>query len=638
MPESNEQRHIRRGISQWLTKQVNTVPDAASWQAGIRAVVLEALNGINQRFAELRDHMHQHFHIAADRELLNFYMKGGNAFKVAKDDAVISGGDSDWDTQVVVDVWAPPPVIDILHGRIEDIVLDQLKLAGLAFAAAIDEAAGQNAPLGIDAQGVFAQIAANWKQEAATAVEGLNLSNYELAIDEPQTIRRMFDHDRLGLWLNTGSPFRDKESKSKWLPGLLFNDAIKPFILYRMGYTWHATLKANASPIYPRTPIARPILMELIDITIPRRNTVEAVEVWDAIEDRHMTLANREVGFQDSWAGGWDRIVMLPFPDLAYHLSEQLDMLCEIADGSSRHSDKMARRFQRLREIFNNNNIGTADVLKMMSARAGVASIAALDATGPAGEIVIPGRLYELFDGLSATDKTPFAPKLANGQYSVQPADQSLRLGVLMMDQVIKRTRAMQQDFASGALTQEARERLTQARSNPLITTLTSDGRVLELAYSDDLSFMNELGLLAYLDLDKVGTSGVDPAVFGRVGSKEDLHKLGDALDAHFAPKPDQAPTNATLRGRYYTTPRENGYSYEYIGVRFTDGKPDLMLTLTTANPQEQAFQSRGGVKIAPLVEIARQRKMAASLIRDYVVRTALAKQYEAGKESIAVI
>ena len=105
-------------------------------------------------------------------------------------------------------------------------------------------------------------------------------------------------------------------------------------------------------------------------------------------------------------------------------------------------------------------------------------------------------------------------------------------------------------------------------------------------------------------------------------------------------PEPEQPPPvpNVTLRGRYYTTPRENGYSHEYIGVRFTDGKPDLMLTLTTANPQELAFQSRGHDKIAPLVEIARQRKMAASLIRDYVVRTALARQYEAGKESIDVI
>ena len=193
----------------------------------------------------------------------------------------------------------------------------------------------------------------------------------------------------------------------------------------------------------------------------------------------------------------------------------------------------------------------------------------------------------------------------------------------------------MLQDFASGALTPNARARLTSARDSELNTAVAGDRRVLEVAYSDDLAFLNELGLLAYLQLDKVGTCGIDPAVFGRVGSKDDLQPLAEALDTYFAIKPEQPPPvpNVTLRGRYYTTPRENGYSHEYIGVRFTDGKPDLMLTLTTANPQELAFQSRGHDKIAPLVEIARQRKMAASLIRDYVVRTALARQYEAGKE-----
>jgi hypothetical protein len=43
--------------------------------------------------------------------------------------------------------------------------------------------------------------------------------------------------------MNLHMPLSDEELQSgvqKFLPGTIFNDGVKPFQLFRMGYTWHA--------------------------------------------------------------------------------------------------------------------------------------------------------------------------------------------------------------------------------------------------------------------------------------------------------------------------------------------------------------------------------------------------------------
>lgn len=626
MAESEEELHIRRAISQWLTAQANRIPGEKSWQADVRLAVLQALSQLNIRFAELREAFDKAHKVRRDRPLLHFYMKGGNAFKVAKGEALTSGGDSDWDTQVVFDAWAPPPLLDVVHARVEDIVRDELGKAGVRIAEVIDKANaaagndmddGGEDPDGEDPQTAFGKIAADWRRVAATLLPGIDLSNYVLTVDQPQTLRRVFDHDRLGLWFESAAPLASRrKDATSWVPGQLFNDAVRPFILYRMGYTWRASLKEDADFSLAAAPITKPILMELIDITIPRRNTVEAVEVWDAIGNQHMTIADKNVGFQR-------HAIWLPFPSLLYHLSEQLDMLCEIADGSSRHADKMARRFARLREIVHSRRLSDETILEMVSERAGVERISQLNALGP---ITIDQRLHALLGKLPNDDRQEFELTMGEGRYRTDPADPAIRLAVLMMVEIIETTKALNADCDAGALTETAQQRLRNGRELPFLAQLHQEDGVRAMAFSDDLALVGALEGIGYLDLGQVGGCGIDVAAVYRVSDEKALRAIASKL-----------PVLGFL-GQLYRTSRENGYSYEYACVGVLAGKPMIMLTLTTASEQELYFPKSGAQRVAPLVEIVRQRKMAASLVRGYATRTALARQYEAGKECIAVI
>lgn len=75
------------------------------WRADVRWEVLRAIAALDMGIRGLRQHLQDKFSIQHTRPLLDFYMKGGNAYKVARGDTLTSGGDSDWDTQVVIDAW-----------------------------------------------------------------------------------------------------------------------------------------------------------------------------------------------------------------------------------------------------------------------------------------------------------------------------------------------------------------------------------------------------------------------------------------------------------------------------------------------------------------------------------------------------
>lgn len=574
--------------------------------------MLRALSGMNGRFGELERTMRERHQVREDRPLVGFYMKGGNAFTVAIEQDLTSGGKSDWDTQVVINPWAPPPIVDIVHDLVEDVVIDELRQAGLEIAKAVGAS-------GVD---LASDVKSAWELAKAD-VQKMNLSNYSLTLDKPQTLRRIFDRDRLGLWFQTGTPLRDRtsEAESKWIPGQLYNDAIKPFILYRMGYTWHADLNEVRDHHFKEVAIARPLLMELIDVTIPRRNTVEGVEVWDAIAHDLITIGAQRVGFNTNEAA-----VSLPFPDIYYHLREQLDMLCEIADGSSHHQDKMGRRFERLREIYDNRRVDQSRCVKIVGEQAGVADIWKL---GEEGAITIAESLYKLIIDLPAGQRDEFDPKQKDGRYTLNPADLAYRMGILMMMAVVGATENRRKAFDEGRLTGAARKRLAASRMQ--FEKLKDEDGFLGLAASDDLVFFEQLDRNGYLQLAKVGICGIDGAALCRVRDGDALRAIATAVEKKF-----------DGQGQFYNTPRENGYSSEFASVLFADSRATAMLTLTTASPQELSFGSTpqgifGPLPTAPLVEIARQRKMAASLIRDYTLRRALSQQYEAGKESIAV-
>ena len=191
---------------------------------------------------------------------------------------------------------------------------------------------------------------------------------YELTMDDPQTFRQVFDYDRLGLWMNSRTPLSSEEDvPTEFLPGILFNDGVKPFQLFRMGYTWHAKVVRTPpvpDPLFAVGPeIERPILMELIDVTVPRRNTVEAVELWEQFITGEMRVEPQSIGILE--AGNRRSYVLPPLPTLPYHLHENATMICEVADGSSKHKDKLTRRLDRIDQIWGSGMIPAATMQAM---------------------------------------------------------------------------------------------------------------------------------------------------------------------------------------------------------------------------------------------------------------------------------
>jgi hypothetical protein len=75
-------------------------------------------------------------------------------------------------------------------------------------------------------------------------------------------------------------------------------------------------------------------------VTLPRRNTVEAVEMWERLVTEHMKLDGIKISITHQ---GVTITEKLPLPSLAYHFTEQALMLCEVAAGVSNSVDKVDR-------------------------------------------------------------------------------------------------------------------------------------------------------------------------------------------------------------------------------------------------------------------------------------------------------
>ncbi|MEE1942046.1 hypothetical protein V1L54_22045 [Streptomyces sp. TRM 70361] len=614
--ETQVQREARRTISAWLTKQINTSTQNAYPQ--VRAEIITALQRIDERLKELNDSLHEKYSIRKPKKLVKFYMKGGNAFACVREPnglnaTTLGGGDSDWDTQIVVDPWTPLPVQDQLYSLIQEIVLEEMVKAGVAVAAVI---------------GALAEdVGAAWER-ACGDIQGDNLENYRLSCDEPQVLRQVYDPQRIGLWMNDRRKLKDPES-DKPVPGIVFNDAIRPFAIYRLGYTWRAEREQGE---YSRTPrfdcdIEKPILMELIDVTLPRRNTVEAVTVWEELEQGHVKVESCSV----TVAHPHPVCALVPLPDISYHLREISTMMCEIADGTSRHQDKLSKRFGRFKVIWDDRDeAGKADIVKVLSALAGVGCISA----------ETPEHNDHVTQAITGHGAEIAHTVLAD-------TDPAFRLARKLMDIVAARSQAAAGDFTErGSVAGAALQRFDDARANLessfaelLVLPEGFEGLVIEHAPSDDLALLKLVEENEYLDVTRIQFSGVDRAAVVRVPNQLALDAVANAILAGLDPiklDPEHTgPPKKTVRFREHRTVRRGGISYEKTMVVFGNGRAEAYITLTTAGQQDAPFvpaPGDAGVRCASLAEIASQRLVAAALIEDYVIRTAIGRQYEALK------
>lgn len=573
MKEIEAQRDLRRAVSGLLTERINN----AAKYPDIRAAVVQALAAFDARIQALGESFRKKYVLRGDRPLACFYIKGGNAFNACmdllqgRDQHLFDSGRSDWDTQVVIDPWLPGPVQDALYAEIADIVFDEMREAGIRVAAEAGLVPPDDSPL-----------TPFYHADEASGVA------YILKRDEPQTLRRIFDHDRLGLWTDDRRKLSDERTPfPDLIPGIVLNDAIKPFVIYRLGYTWHGEQFERARDDLADRPLSpRPVLMELIDVTLPRRDTIEAVATWSDLERGRLTIA-KAGGRQERW--------QLPLPDLFYHLRENFTMLCEIADGTSHHADKGPKRRQRVAAIFaycrdNNQLQRFRDVLNAM-------------AGAPVGQ---------------AGDDSDV---LVNG----------------LMARVRERTVTAPPDFQNGRVGDATRDRILAARYGvramiDLLRSAFPAPVALSAAFSDDLVLMETLAWNPYIAVDSLRFSGVDMAAVVRVDHDDllglDLAAFAQAVSQWLG---GRASASAHVLDQPHNTARPGGLSYESTLVVFDGNKAIAFLTLTTASADEAPFRADAvdpSICHASLLDIAIQRKAAGALVEDYVVHTVLAKQY----------
>lgn len=635
MEETPQQRSARRAMSAWLTKQINDVATPGDIATpAIRAKVLEALKEIDARITALNQSLQEKHHVVHGRDLVKFYMKGGNAFECVRDPNGIAatqngGGTSDWDTQVIVDPWAPVPLQAIVYGLLEELVMDAMIKAGADIASVAGE---------------FVKKTENrWAGQRAN-LDTANYSAYTLQYDEPQSLRRVFDQQRLGLWTNDQRRISAPNVQyPDRIPGILLNDAIRPFILHRLGYTWHAKLAQQSQPPQGNVgDILKPILMELIDVTLPRRDTIEAVTVWEELAQRQIKIEKRDVAVKLP-----DRpdppleTVKLPLPDIMYHLREIATMLCEIADGSSHHRDKLEKRFKRFRLIWDDSDANQKrDIIHALSAMAGVPDIL----KDPPPHVAGVDDVIQQYGG----EQT---------QAILEDGDTAYRLARNLMDRIadgIARQNNyffINKDGNSEVSTkleirfQEARHELKRwiDQAKAQLSDSVAAG-VLDGAFSDDLVLILLLQQEKYLAPQEIGFSDVFQASVIRVATELHVYLLGDSLLKLFdrlSASIEDPSRKFSVLSREYNVPRATGNTNELTMVVFRGGKAIAYVSVSNAPASEAPFRQDvrfPDMNLASLPEIAAQRKVAAALIEDYLVRKAISRQYEALKTLLPVI
>ncbi|PAJ72760.1 hypothetical protein CJF42_19600 [Pseudoalteromonas sp. NBT06-2] len=376
MIESAIEKKSRRKMSSFVTGKLNTLTDPNFPQAKyIRICVLRCLDNIKQELGDLRGtEEFKNVNLEPNLTLVKFYMKGGNAFKCLSQTAartVTGGGTSDWDTQIVINPNLPMPIREKIYQAVEDILVEQFKKTsreihlGLTYGTHTANDVPFTAPI---PPGVFPTYSANSirggsvNSDIPTALAGAFqgsvaalpnavrtqivpagtlFTDWDLQLDATQKLRTVFDHNKTGLFMKTGLDLSAEANSNTPQPGILFNESIGPFSLHRLGYTFHYN-----HPYLDLKPVRKLALGELIDVSIPRINSVEALESWDELHSHEMALIPLDIGVQNATA------VNLPCPSFEYHFHETCTMIAEICSGQARSIDKCNKRTERFEAIY----------------------------------------------------------------------------------------------------------------------------------------------------------------------------------------------------------------------------------------------------------------------------------------------
>lgn len=676
MKETDAQRNARRRIASWVTNKLNDTQNSAEARF-MRDCVLRALGRINVNLLVLQTSVRDSMKLKTDEPLVCFYMKGGNAYKCIMEANARTrdgGGDSDWDTQILINPWAPEPVRKKLYAEIEELVLDEFKTCSDEIATGLHEGRvtiGVPGPTGIIAGAAddFAAarnlntqyqtaIAAEYLADAIvhteflpairTTLGNIAAGHHMIKMDAEQTVRRIYDNEVIGLSFNDRLPLvAPVEGALTPCPGLMFNESIKPFSLYRLGYTFHV-LDNDNERVLPKLALG-----ELIDVTIPKIHTIEAVEVWEEMMvSGHITIAQIAVNV-GSYAP-----VNLPLPSMQYHLAEMMLMLGEISDGSSHHMDKTHKRTRRMHNILDYtvpNPVGNAQAVfdalntQMLCSAAGVSSEAELKTSTASIQ-----SFTQLMNVRDATRNFTAGVNLRVKNFIVNQMEKS----VVPQDGVIPVTfghKAFNEYYVTKSLPSSKgyakKLVLVIPKDDPGVklsqllltvskikygTTKLGEPSLLE---SGELALKERLESSCIISSNDISTTGIDcwkiivcendmnlNAIFGEIS--KGLLKIKDNLSRGI-------PVALTMSVKDYVRYDHRGILREkFIIIKDRSSQIIGVLNLVIGDSARSGgthsmLNTADAHKIATLKDIGRQRKFAASLIHNYTLKTKVAKQLE---------
>ncbi|MCY7297275.1 hypothetical protein [Alteromonas sp. a30] len=752
--EIEKKRELKRSISSWLTEQMNDLtinyddscrsdglPDWANlsnfsyFKQIVRQHVLICLDAINQGLDSLEIDIRNEFDLRQDKDrkepLFQFYIKGGNAYKYTVEDKGAMGT-SDWDTQLLINPWLPVPLTETVYERVENLI-------SATFEQTAEDIGMAFAPLQFTSQLEPLKSLADYINAILDNLNG-NVpdwrTNYHPIELVPGKITKQFSHINTGLWES-----QNENLKGENLPSIVESDRIPPFKIYRLGWLWKAQYTGvNASGSSDTPEVIKSILMELIDVTIPRKFTIEAVTQWHEFIDLKGQsdkpkgeVKLEQISFQPS-SGGTTYIktlrntintaidaviadsektppvttttkkmeeirvlakktysaltvifgaynsyqpvlalskssdtdfvnacknakaslsiiqassvkteIILPFPNVFYHAHEQLIMLCEVADGSSEHPNKMLKRFMRFDECateLDKQSNGTSQILLN---EVNGSTLQIQDSSGTKTKMELIEALLPDILGRSLTSKE----KEDVVKWFTAVDSKNYIAETLALMQNVKNRSASLQSLDANTKNASKKLKAELAKTNDVQTIQAflghmasyryiynkEDGlqsvKMLSSAYSNDQILDFIFSETQIVDTKSVPSNGIRNMFFTRVGNRATLESCTSEFVRYrpFA-KPDHKPVNI-----FHDSFQSNRFTYYSTCVAFTsNGEIRDCITFLTANKAEAPFHQFEDPNLsykfyADLRLMAQQRKAVAALIMDYVVHTALSKQ-----------
>ena len=294
---------------------------------------------------------------------VRFFVKGGNALNVLKNPDISAVTDlSDWDTQIIIN-----PNLPVIEWHQYFLAMDIFLKAQLkAFQTELNDTKNTLA--------LTQDLTVNWKTGGPATFRPNLKSNqinsyasiYSRILHPKQTIDNfnsitenskqadlipylkrnipVADQANYLSQVETYFPFTDinssKEARTDQSSSWIINTSIDGFYLYRLVVRYESEYydingTRSNEPIKDNTKAS--FRGELIDISIPRRDTLEALHQW-----QHVNIFPLEVKYAAP-----DHKVTIQAPDWDYHLEENIIMIMEYITEISNSPHKLPSRIKR---------------------------------------------------------------------------------------------------------------------------------------------------------------------------------------------------------------------------------------------------------------------------------------------------